>query len=289
MVLFTEADGFKIHDVPFISFPLASAKIISAFVPRVKLTLGRLEKYNRYMPANNSLLKFLTASGAGSRRKMADAIKHGRVRVNDVIAEDFRQPVTEFDVVYLNGEPVTFSRVKSLYLVMNKPAGVISTTSDEQGRESVIDIIPPHYRGIRLYPVGRLDRDSTGLLILTNDGELTNRLTHPGFEHEKEYLVAVEGSLKAEDMRRLRRGIELSDGITYPAVLKAVRNKFPFNYAITIHEGRNRQIRRMFEALGYRVSALKRVGIGALPLGDLREGEVRELTIGEVKKLFLKR
>jgi 23S rRNA pseudouridine2605 synthase len=175
-----------------------------------------------------------------------------------------------------------------VYLLLNKPTGVLSTTSDERGRRTVIDILPDDYRCLRLYPVGRLDKDSTGLLLLTNDGDLTHQLTHPSFEHEKEYLIAIEAKLQPSEIRMLEQGLELEDGITHPAIVKEVKDK-PFNYSITIHEGKKRQVRRMFQHLGHRALALKRVRMGSISLGSLQDGEVRELTAQEVRALLSKR
>lgn len=217
---------------------------------------------------------------------MADAIRQGRVEVNGITAEDFKYPVNpDIDSVTFDGQEVLPAESRPIYLMLNKPAGVITTTSDEKGRRSVPDLIPEKFKAFRLYPVGRLDKDSTGLLLLTNDGELTHKLTHPGFEHEKEYLVAIDGSLTPHQRRKLQKGIRLSDGLTWPAKVSRVRNRAPFNYSITIHEGRNRQVRRMFEALGYRVMALQRVRLGHLRLGRLKEGEVRELSSREISRL----
>jgi len=232
------------------------------------------------------LLKALTEAGIGSRRWLADAIKQSRVKVNGEIAEDFRQPVNvETDHISISGQPVDLKPRQLVYLVLNKPSGIMSTTSDERGRRTVIDILPEKYRHLRLYPVGRLDKDSTGLLLLTNDGELTNRLTHPRFEQEKEYLVSISDKLKTEEERKLEQGIELEDGLTHPAAIKEV-DLPPFNYSITIHEGRKRQVRRMFESLGHPVLALKRIRLGSLNLGKLKEGEIRELSAKEVKTLL---
>jgi 23S rRNA pseudouridine2605 synthase len=233
------------------------------------------------------LLKALTEAGAGSRRKIADAIKNGRVKVNGEPVEDFRHQVNpETDRISLNGRPIELRRRQTIYLMVNKPEGIITTTSDERGRRTVLDILPERYRRLRLYPVGRLDKDSTGLVILTNDGELTYRLTHPRYEHEKEYLIQIEGSLKPEEKRKLEKGIELEDGMTYPLVVREIRNSTPFNYSITTHEGRKRQVRRMLANLGYRVLALKRIRMGSLNLGNLREGATRELTAAEIRALF---
>lgn len=232
------------------------------------------------------LLRLLTDAGLGSRRQMADAIRHGSVRVNGMVAEDFRQPVdTSTDRVMVNGHRVNLKPRQAVYLMMNKPKGFLSTTSDEQGRRTVMDIVPAEYRHLRLYPVGRLDYDTTGLLLLTNDGTLTHRLTHPSFENEKEYLVQVEGKLTSNEQSQLEKGISLEDGTTYPAMVRETKAVPPYNYSITIHEGRKRQVRRMFAHLGYRVLALKRVRTGALRLANLKEGEVRQLTDREVKML----
>jgi 23S rRNA pseudouridine2605 synthase len=236
--------------------------------------------------ATKPLLKALTEAGIGSRRWLADAIKQSRVKVNGEIAEDFRQPVNvETARITLSGQPIDLKPRQLVYIMLNKPRGIMSTTSDERGRRTVLDILPEKYRQLRLYPVGRLDKDSTGLLLLTNDGELTNRLTHPRFEHEKEYMVSISGKLKPEEKRKLEQGIELEDGLTYPAAVKEIEAP-PFNYSITIHEGRKRQVRRMFENLGHPVLALKRIRMGSLSLGKLKEGEIRELSVKEVKILF---
>lgn len=235
--------------------------------------------------ATKPLLKALSEAGVGSRRRLADAIKRGRVKVNGRVAEDFRQLVNvRDDRVTINGQPVDLQPSQLVYLMLNKPKGIMSTTSDERGRKTVIDILPEKYRQLRLYPVGRLDKDTTGLLLLTNDGDLTNRLTHPRFEQEKEYLVYIGDKLKPEEKRRLEQGIELEDRLTHPAIIKEIQAS-PFNYSIVIHEGRKRQVRRMFESVGHPVLELKRVRIGKLKLGNLKEGEVRELSVQEVSLL----
>jgi 23S rRNA pseudouridine2605 synthase len=233
------------------------------------------------------LLKALAEAGVGSRRKIADAIKNGRVEVNGEPVENFRHPVNpETDRVSLHGKTVDLKPRRTIYLMVNKPAGIITTTSDERGRRTVLDILPEKYRHLRLYPVGRLDKDSTGLLLLTNDGELTYRLTHPRFEHDKEYFIHVEGALKPDEKRKLEKGFELEDGMTYPVVLKEIKSPPPFNYSIITHEGRKRQVRRMLANLGYQVLAIKRIRMGSLNLGNLREGATRELTPAEMRALL---
>jgi 23S rRNA pseudouridine2605 synthase len=232
------------------------------------------------------LLKALTGTGAGSRRRMADTIKQGKVTVNGEVIEDFNHTVNlATDHVLVDGRAVDLKPKEIVCLMLNKPEGVISTTSDERGRRTVLDLLPEKYRHLRLYPAGRLDEDSTGLLLLTNDGDLTYRLTHPRFEHEKEYLVEINGSLAAEDMRKLKNGIRLEDGMTSPAKVKSVSTP-PYNYSITIHEGRKRQVRRMFERLKHPVVSLKRIRIGNLYLGDLKEGEIKKLKASDIKTLL---
>jgi 23S rRNA pseudouridine2605 synthase len=217
---------------------------------------------------------------------MADVIRQGRVEVNGKVVEDFSYPLNvEIDRISIDKRPVDLKPKQKVYLMLNKPRGVMSTTSDDRGRPTVIDILPEKYRNLRLYPVGRLDKESTGLLLLTNDGELTQRLTHPSFEHEKEYLVSINARLKENEKRMLERGLKLEEGLTHRAIVKEVDAK-PFNYSITIHEGRKRQVHRMFEHLGHRVLALRRVRTGGIQLGELREGEVRRLSRREVQTLF---
>ena len=232
------------------------------------------------------LLKALTEAGVDSRRRLADAIREGRVNVNKIVAEDFRQPINvETDSVTINGQPIKLKPEQRVYLMLNKPAGVMSTTSDERGRRTVIDLLPEKYRHLRLYPVGRLDRDTTGLLLLTNDGEFTNRLTHPRYEHDKEYLVSIKGKLQPDERQKLEQGIRLEDGLTHPAEVRETSDPL-FNYSITIHEGKKRQVRRMFESVGHPAQALKRVRTGSLRLGKLKEGEFRELSAQEIRALL---
>ena len=233
-----------------------------------------------------TLLKALADAGIGPRRRLADAIRQGRVTVNGEVVEDFRHLLdVETDCISIDQRPVDLKPKQTVYLLLNKPKGVVSTISDERGRRTVIDILPDKYRHLRLYPIGRLDKDSTGLLLLTNDGELTHRLTHPSFEHEKVYLVSIDRRLQGNEKHKLEQGIKLEDGITHQAVVEEVKAK-PFNYSITIDEGRKRQVRRMFASLGHRVLALKRVRMGNIQLGDLKEGDVRELSAQEVQALL---
>jgi len=232
------------------------------------------------------LLRLLTEAGLGSRRGLADAIRQGRVQIDGHVAESFLQPVDpERETVTLDGEAVTLKAEPTVYLMLNKPPGVLSTTRDERGRKTAIDILPQDYRRLRLYPAGRLDRDSTGLLLLTNDGDLTYRLTHPRFEHQKEYLISIREELKSAEKKMLEQGVQLEDGVTQPAVVRKLKTRHPFSYSITVHEGRKRQVRRMFERIGHPPLALKRIRIGSLRLGSLEEGQTRQLTLQEIREL----
>ena len=234
------------------------------------------------------LLKLLTTAGIGSRRQLADTIRQGKVKINGEVAEDFRHPVNRNkDRILIDNQPIDLKPRQTVCLMLNKPQDIMSTTSDERGRRTVLDLLPSNYRNLRLYPVGRLDKDSTGLLLLTNDGELTYKLTHPRFEHEKEYLVHIDSRLKTAEKRRLEQGIKLEEGKTHPATVREIKASPPYNYSITIHEGRKRQVRRMLAALGYYILALKRIRMGNLSLGDLKEGEMRKLNAQEIRRLMV--
>lgn len=238
-------------------------------------------------PSQEPLLKVLVSLGLGSRRQMVKAIQQQRISVDGQVAENFSHPVNrQLNTISFDGRPVQWNASPDILLMLNKPAGVLCTTLDERGRRTVMDILPQKYRLSRLYPVGRLDKNSTGLLLLTNDGNLTYRLTHPRFEKEKEYLVRINGRLTLHEKNSIEKGIFLDDGMTYPSVVTEHKAHVPFNYSITIHEGRKRQVHRMFEKFGYRVLALKRIRIGGLLLGELKEGEVRELTAQEKLQLM---
>ncbi len=238
------------------------------------------------MMATTTLLKALTQAGLGSRRAMADAVMRGRVAVNGETAGSLKHPVDiEIDSVTLDGRAMELSPQSLIYIMINKPAGVVTSVGDHRGRQTVIDILPQRYRNVHLHPVGRLDRDTTGLLLLTNDGGFTHRIAHPSFEMEKEYLARVDNRLSAGEVRSLEQGVELRDGVTHRAVVSEAQGFPPFSYSVTIREGKKRQVRRMFAALGHRVVSLHRVRIGELRLGALAEGEVRELSAAEVSGL----
>lgn len=224
------------------------------------------------------LQKVLAARGFGSRRVVEDLIAEGRVVVNGDVAVLGRRVDTTRDKVEVDGVPVGVAP-DLVYYLLNKPNGVVSTAADTHDRPVVTDLVPAEPR---VYPVGRLDLETEGLLLLTNDGDLTHRLTHPSFGVDKEYLAELDGEPSRGDLRAWRQGIELDDGMTAPAKASLVA---PHVLRLTIHEGRNRQVRRMCDALGYRVRRLVRTRIGPLAERTLEPGEWRELTLEEVQQL----
>ena len=188
-------------------------------------------------------------------------------------------------VVSLEGGRLAVGAPAKIYLMLNKPVNYLTTTSDERGRDTVMDLVPEEVTAPGLFPVGRLDLDTSGLLILTNDGDLGHRLTHPKHEVEKEYWLALDREVPDSLLADLRQGVEIEGAVRRPLSLHRIEAKQPFEIAMTITEGRKRQVRRMFEALGAKVTALCRVREGSLLLGDLREGEVRFLSEAEVASL----
>ena len=224
------------------------------------------------------LQKVLARAGFGSRRHCEELIAAGRVSVDGVVAllgdrADAETAVVEVDAVIVTVRPGL------VHYLLNKPAGVVTTARDPQGRPTVIDLVPAEPR---VFPVGRLDMDTEGLLLLTNDGQLTQRLTHPSFGVEKEYLALVEGHPRRGSVRELREGVLLADGVTAPAKVALVE---PTLLRITIHEGRNRQVRRMCEAVGHPVQRLVRTRIGTLTDRRLEPGKWRDLTLDELRGL----
>lgn len=224
------------------------------------------------------LQKALAARGIGSRRVVEDMIAEGRITVNGEVAVLGRRIVPETDVVEVDGTLVGVAPDLVHYL-LHKPAGVVSTAADTHDRPIVTDIVPDEPR---VWPVGRLDLETEGLLLISNNGELTHRLTHPSFSVDKEYLAELNGEPKPGDLRAWRQGIELDDGITAPAKASLVS---PRVLRLIIHEGRNRQVRRMCDARGFRVRRLVRTRIGPLTDTTLKPGEWRELLPEEVRKL----
>ncbi len=224
------------------------------------------------------LQKVLAQAGLGSRRVCEDLIDTRRVRVNGEVAVLGRRVDMEVDVIEVDGAQIGVKAGLVHYLV-NKPAGVITTASDPQGRPTVVDMVPAEPR---VFPVGRLDADSEGLLLVTNDGDLTHRLTHPSYGVDKEYLVEVEGEPHRGALSRLREGVDLEDGRTAPAKVALLDARL---LRITIHEGRNRQVRRMCDAVGFPVVRLVRTRIGPLSDRTLPPGAWRTLTQDEVRAL----
>ena len=226
------------------------------------------------------LAKYLAHAGVASRRAAEDLVAAGRVRVNGITVTDPAADVGETTRVAVDGKPLRGAEPRVVY-ILHKPLGVVSTVRDTHGRPTVVSLV--RAPGVRLYPIGRLDADSSGLILLSNDGELANRLTHPRFEVPKTYLARLaRGPVPDAALRRLRAGIELEDGLTAPA---RVRRRGPAEIEITIHEGKKRQVRRMCEAVGHPVRALERIAFGALRLGSLAPGEHRRLSEAEVERL----
>ena len=231
------------------------------------------------------LQKYMAMCGVAARRKCEEIIAAGRVSVNGQIITEMGTQVEEGDRVELDGVLITLEEQKR-YILYHKPAGEVTTVSDDKGRETVMDRFKDF--DVRLYPVGRLDYDSEGLLLLTNDGELAQRLTHPSCEVDKVYLARVTGNPSNEAIDKLRRGVfmEGDERRTYPAQVRVVRDESLYSdIVVSIHEGRNRQVRRMFDAVGHKVLLLRRIRFGSLELGDLKRGEWRELTQEEVSEL----
>lgn len=226
------------------------------------------------------LAKFLANSGVASRRAADQIIHSGRVTVAGVVVTDPARDVDAGSGVAVDGRAVGERPPELVVYAVNKPAGVVSTASDPQGRPTVVSLVKV---AERLYPVGRLDADTTGLILLTNDGDLAHRLTHPSFEVDKTYRAVVQrGPVREPALRALRAGVELDDGMTAPARVTRVK---PDTLEITIHEGRKRQVKRMCQHVGHRVVTLQRVRFGPLVLGELPSGAHRKLSANEVSLL----
>jgi 23S rRNA pseudouridine2605 synthase len=223
------------------------------------------------------LAKFLAHGGVASRRKAEEIVAKGLVTVGGEVVTDPARDVGAGDDVRVNGKPVA-AEARVVWAV-NTPAGVVSTAREPGSRPAVVELVDTE---ARLYPVGRLDADTTGLLLLTNDGELADRLTHPRYEVSKTYKVRLGKSIADRDLERLRRGVELDDGRTGPAEVRRLGER---EVEIVLREGRNRQVRRMIEAVGNRVVALQRVRFGPLALGRLKEGGARKLSGDEIARL----
>jgi 23S rRNA pseudouridine2605 synthase len=225
--------------------------------------------------------KYLATAGVASRRASEELVRAGRVGVGGRTITDPAFDVSPANDITVDGAAVGEPAQTRVVYAVNKPTGVVSTARDPQRRPTVVSLVSAD---ARLYPVGRLDSDTTGLILLTNDGELAHRLTHPRFEVPKTYrAVVARPPVSDRALKALRNGVELEDGITAPA---RVRRLAPDRLQITIHEGRKRQVRRMCELVGHPVKRLERVAIGALKLGDLRAGAARQLSDAEIERLL---
>lgn len=243
------------------------------------------------------LARFLAHAGVASRRHAEALIAAGRVQVNgQIVTEQGTRIHPSRDTVSVDGKPVA-SAVQHVYLLLHKPVGYVSTASDPQHRRTVLDLLPEELRGLRVYPVGRLDLDTSGLLLLTNDGDFALRMTHPRYTMEKHYEALVQGCPDEATLNALRRGVTITEDNgkrhkTTPAKVRLLRRESAGRssqqncwLALTIHEGRKRQVRRMLEVVGHPVLQLKRVGLGPLKLDNLPPGQWRYLTERELEQL----
>jgi 23S rRNA pseudouridine2605 synthase len=232
------------------------------------------------------LQKVIAHAGIASRRKAEELILQGKVTVNGEVVKQLGTKVGPNDVVEVNG--IKVEKEEPVYFLFYKPKGVVTTVKDDKNRKTVLDFFPDVTE--RIYPVGRLDYDTSGILLMTNDGEFANLLTHPKYEIEKTYIAKVKGIPTREHLKQLQKGVRLDDGLTAPAkakFLSADKRKNTAIIELTIHEGRNRQVRRMFEKIGYPVMKLKRERYAFLDLTGLNAGEWRPLTPHEVKQLIV--
>lgn len=229
------------------------------------------------------LQKVIAERGYCSRRKAEELIKQGRVKVDNQLIDTLGYKVDENAQISIDGK--TINKEEKVVYLLNKPKNVISSSSDDKGRITVVDLIDSPYR---LYPLGRLDYDSSGLILLSNDGTLMQKLIHPKFEVEKTYEVTIDGLIKDNEINKLQKGVVIDEKKTAPAIIKLLRqntNKYTSFLEVTIHEGRNRQIRKMFSSLGYKVIKLHRIKEANITLGNLKSGEYRQLKPYELKKL----
>jgi len=229
------------------------------------------------------LQKYMASCGVASRRASETMIAAGRVTVDGEVVTAMGVQVEPGQIVRVDGKKIT-PEVEKHYILYHKPAGEVTTASDPEGRATVLDKFKDY--PVRLYPVGRLDYDSEGLLLLTNDGDLTEHLLHPSKEVEKTYLARVRGTVTDDEVKRLIRGVMIDGRLTSRARVRVIRTDIGYtDMLITIHEGRNRQVRKMVEAVGHEVMMLRRVRFGPLSLGELRRGMWRELTQEEIHAL----
>jgi 23S rRNA pseudouridine2605 synthase len=237
------------------------------------------------------LARFLAHAGVASRRHAENLIAAGRVQVNGVVVREQGSRIDPaHDLVLVDGKPIR-TNSQQIYILLHKPAGYLSTVSDPRGRPTVLDLLPAELRKLRVYPVGRLDNDTSGLLLLTNDGDFALHLTHPRYALDKHYEALVQGRPNSAALNALRQGVVITEDNgrrykTAPARIDSIRHEGEHTWlALTIHEGRKRQVRRMLATLGLPVISLKRAGIGTLTLGTLPAGQWRYLTEEEVRAL----
>jgi 23S rRNA pseudouridine2605 synthase len=229
------------------------------------------------------LQKYMANCGVASRRKSEELILQGRVRVNGNTVTELGFKVESGDVVEFDDKRIS-PEEEMVYIVLNKPAGYVTTSDDQFGRKTVLDLV----EGVdaRIYPVGRLDYETTGLIILTNDGEFTHRMTHPSHEITKRYIAKVRGIPSEKELKMFREGLKIEDYVTAKAKIKVLRQFSDESLLeIEIHEGRNRQVRKMCEAIGHTVKSLRRVQVGSVKLGELEEGQWRYMRDSELEKL----
>ena len=234
------------------------------------------------------LQKYIARSGIASRRKAEDMIREGKVKVNGEVITEMGHKISGNDIVEIDSEVLEVKEKR--YFVMNKPRGIISSSNDEKGRKTVISILPPELNNYRLFPVGRLDYDTKGVLLITNDGEFMNTLVGPQSVLPKEYLARVEGEVEKNDIQKLEAGIEIDGYKTqkckaYMASIDKKNNSS--SVGIIIREGKYHQVKQMFAAIGHPVKRLTRISFGEITVEGLAEGEIRELTPHEIKRLIV--
>lgn len=230
------------------------------------------------------LQKYLALCGIASRRSAEVLITDGRVKVNGQVVTELGTKVSKKDKVTFDGKEITYESEK-IYIAVNKPVGYLSSVSDDRGRKTVVDLVKDEFTE-RLYPVGRLDYDTEGLIFLTNDGDFTYAVTHPKHNINKTYEAIIRGKLSEDEIFLLCKGVNIDGFITSPALLDIVDEaKDKSTVHITIHEGKNRQVRKMFDAVGHRVLKLKRISVGKVKLGNLKAGKWRALTEKEINSL----
>lgn len=229
------------------------------------------------------LQKYMADCGIASRRKCEEIILQGRVKVNNALVKELGVKIDrDIDKVYVDNKLISAEENK-IYIALNKPTGYLSTVEDDRGRKTILDLVKVQER---VYPIGRLDNDTSGLILLTNDGDVYNRVIHPRKEVNKIYIAEITGSPTEEEIKRFCSGIDIGDYITAPAKLMVLEElKFGCRAEITIHEGKNRQVRRMCEAINHPVTALKRKAVGRILLGNLKEGTWRFLNKSEIDYL----